>query len=237
MSGEFASGGERGTATCDLPLVTKFFMFITFEGPEGSGKTTQIKLLADFLSQQGYPVCLTREPGGTTIGNQIRACLHDVSNVAMLSTTEILLYSASRAQLVGEVIRPELAAGRIVLCDRYADSTLAYQGYGRGLSLAALHQITNFATDGLKPDLTFYLEVAVLAGLNRRASNALEMNRMDLQAIEFYERVTAGYETLMAEEPARWVRVDGSRPVMVVQEELRRIVSGRIHPKNKQDED
>lgn len=203
-------------------------MFITFEGPEGSGKTTQIKLLADFLSQQGYSVCLTREPGGTGIGNQIRACLHDVANGAMLSTTEILLYSASRAQLVGEVIRPELAAGRIVLCDRYADSTLAYQGYGRGLSLAALQQITNFATGGLKPDLTLYLEVAVLAGLNRRASNALEMNRMDLQAIEFYERVTAGYETLMAQEPARWVRVDGSRPVMVVQEVLRQIVSGRL---------
>lgn len=205
-------------------------MFITFEGPEGSGKTTQIQLLADFLRQEGYPVCLTREPGGTAIGSQIRACLHDVANSAMLSTTEILLYSASRAQLVGEVIRPELAAGRIVLCDRYADSTLAYQGYGRGLSLAALQQITHFATGGLKPDLTLYLEVAVMAGLARRTTNALEMNRMDLQAIEFYERVTAGYQSLMAQEPARWVRLDGSRSVAVVQEAIRQIVSGRLAP-------
>lgn len=123
-------------------------MFITFEGPEGSGKTTQIKLLVTHLQEQGRQVIATREPGGTAIGDQIRACLHDVSNTAMTAAAELLLYSASRAQLVGELIRPALAQGSIVLCDRYADSTLAYQGYGRGLDVATLRQITRFATGG-----------------------------------------------------------------------------------------
>jgi dTMP kinase len=121
-------------------------LFITFEGPEGSGKSTQATWLAGALQAEGYEVLHTREPGGTPIGEQIRAVLHDVNNTAMLPTTEILLYSASRAQLVGEVIRPALARGAVVICDRYATSTLAYQGYGRGLDIQDLRRITEFAT-------------------------------------------------------------------------------------------
>jgi dTMP kinase len=117
-------------------------LFITFEGPEGSGKSSQIALLASFLQQRGFSVVTTREPGGTPIGDEIRACVHNVANTAMTPTAEMLLYSASRAQLVGQVIRPSLAAGQMVLCDRFADSTIAYQGYGRGLNLEQLHQVT-----------------------------------------------------------------------------------------------
>jgi dTMP kinase len=203
-------------------------MFITFEGPEGSGKTTQIRLLRDYLQQQGWSVVATREPGGTPIGDQIRACLHDVNNTAMTAAAELLLYSASRAQLVGELIRPALAQGQIVLCDRYADSTLAYQGYGRGLDLAALQQITQFATGGLQPDLTLFLDVAVEAGLARRQLGGDEMNRLDREAVTFHQKVRAGYFQLIAANPARWVIINAERPVPVIQAEIREIVRGRI---------
>lgn len=199
-------------------------MFITFEGPDGSGKTTQLTLLASFLQARGWSVVRTREPGGTSIGDQIRACLHDVHNTNMTPAAEILLYSASRAQLVGEVIRPALAAGRLVLCDRYADSTLAYQGYGRGLDLATLRHITHFATDGLQPDLTLLFDLDVAAGLNRRAAAQLEMNRMDRQALTFYERVQQGYRALAAAEPLRWQVVDAARPVEIIQAEVQQRV-------------
>ena len=153
-------------------------MFITLEGPEGSGKSSQIGLLADFLEQQGFSVVVTREPGGTLIGDQIRHVLHDVANTAMSPAAELLLYSASRAQLVHELIRPALAAGQVVLCDRYADSTLAYQGYGRNLNLTDLQTITQFATGGLKPDLTLLLDIDVERGLARRRDGGEEMNRL-----------------------------------------------------------
>jgi len=134
-------------------------VFITFEGPDGSGKTTQIRLLAEWLREQGHEVVLTREPGGTEIGDQIRTVLHDPYNTAMDARTEILLYSASRAQHVAQLIRPSLAAGKIIISDRYADSTLAYQGYGRGLDLEVLRAVTSFATGGLTPALTVYLNI------------------------------------------------------------------------------
>jgi len=203
-------------------------MFITFEGPDGSGKTTQITLLAAFLREQGFPVLTTREPGGTAIGDQIRGCLHDVGNTEMTAEAEILLYSASRAQLVQEVIRPALAAGKIVLCDRFADSTIAYQGYGRGLDLDALAFITRFATGGLKPDLTVLLTLDAEHGLRRRETDGAEMNRMDLQASPFYRRVQEGYEALAAAEPERWAIVDADRPADEVQQDVREIVSGRL---------
>ncbi|MCS7041134.1 MAG: dTMP kinase, partial [Caldilineales bacterium] len=147
-------------------------MFITFEGPDGSGKSTQIKLLAERLQAEGHNVLLTREPGGTEIGEQIRAVLHDLKNRAMHPRTELLLYSAARAQLVEQVIRPHLAAGGLILSDRYYDSTLAYQGYGHGLDLTALRQITTFATGGLTPDLTLFLDLDAELGLRRRQANA-----------------------------------------------------------------
>ena len=196
-------------------------MFITFEGSEGSGKTTQIQLLADYLRQQGQAVVVTREPGGTPIAEQIREVLHDVQNERMTAEAEILLYAAARAQHVGELIRPALAQGEWVLCDRFADSTMAYQGYGRGLDLATLRQITEFATGGLRPHRTFYFEIDVAVGLQRRRTGQLEMNRMDLQQQAFYDRVRAGYASLMAVEPERWVRVDGARPIETIHQELR----------------
>ncbi|MDX1662331.1 MAG: dTMP kinase [Candidatus Promineifilaceae bacterium] len=203
-------------------------MFITFEGPDGSGKTTQIAMLAAHLKQQGISVVTTREPGGTRIGDQVRGCLHDVHNTAMMPVAEILLYSASRAQLVGEVIRPALAAGKVVLCDRYADSTIAYQGYGRGLDLEALVYITDFATGGLRPDLTILLSLDISEGLRRRVTQGAEMNRMDLQAEAFYRRVQAGYRQLVAAEPERWVVVDGDQPPQIVQQEIQTIVAERL---------
>jgi dTMP kinase len=203
-------------------------MFITFEGSDGSGKSTQITLLTFHLRQLGYNVLTTREPGGTRAGEQIRTCLHDVDNTNMLAVTEVLLYSASRAQLVEELIRPALKSRQIVLSDRYSDSTLAYQGYGRGLDLAELTRITRFATGGLKPDLTFFLDITVEEGLNRRTANDAEMNRMDLQTIAFYRRVRQGYLELAAAEPRRWVVIDAGRPVELIQNDIRREVAARL---------
>ena len=156
-------------------------MFITLEGPEGAGKTTQLRALAGFLRDCGYDVVTTREPGGTPIGDQIRHVLHDTANTAMSPTAEMLLYAASRAQLVAEVIRPALVAGRVVLCDRYADSTLAYQGFGRGLDGDMLATLTAIATGGLRPDLTLLLDLDVVRGLARRRDEGEEMNRLDLK--------------------------------------------------------
>jgi dTMP kinase len=203
-------------------------MFVTFEGSEGSGKSTQILLLAGYLRGQGYDILTTREPGGTAIGEQVRSCLHDVANELMTPAAEVLLYSASRAQLVSEVIRPALAAGRIVLSDRYADSTLAYQGYGRQLDLGTLRTITNFATGGLKPGLTIFLDVNVQAGIERRTVGGDELNRMDLQALAFYERVRAGYLEMAAEDPTRWQVVDANRSVEAIQKDVRRLVEARL---------
>ena len=196
-------------------------MFITFEGPEGSGKSTQIRLLAAWLRAQGVKVVMTREPGGTAIGDQIRGVLHDVGNTAMSASAEILLYSASRAQIVSERITPALTAGKVVLCDRYFDSTYAYQGYGRGLDLDSLKLITEFATGGLTPDVTFMLDIDVERGIARRVDNDEEMNRLDLEAIEFHQRVRQGYYALIDLSPARWQVIDADRPIEVIQTELR----------------
>jgi dTMP kinase len=199
-------------------------MFITLEGPEGGGKTTQLRLLAAFLREQGYDVVATREPGGTSIGDQIRCVLHDTANTAMSPTAELLLYAASRAQLVDQVIRPALAAGQVVLCDRYADSTLAYQGYGRGLDLAMLATLATIATGGLQPDLTLLLDLDVERGLARRRDEGEEMNRLDLETVAFHRRVRDGYLALCAADPARWRLIDAGRPAADVQGDIEQIV-------------
>lgn len=203
-------------------------MFITFEGPEGSGKSTQIRLLAEFMRARGLSVEVVREPGGTPIGDQVRHVLHDTANTAMSPEAEVLLYSASRAQLVSQRIRPSLAAGRIVLCDRYADSTMAYQGYGRGLDLGMLAALTEIATGGLKPDLTLLLDLDVSAGLSRRRVRGEEMNRLDLEAVAFHERVREGYRLLANADPERWVRIQADRPVDVVAADIREAVLARL---------
>ncbi|HCB49968.1 MAG TPA: dTMP kinase [Chloroflexi bacterium] len=204
-------------------------MFITFEGSEGSGKSTQINMLAAYLRQQGYEVLVTREPGGTHIGEQVRQCLHDVKNKEMTAAAEVLLYSASRSQLVREVIVPALENGVIVISDRYADSTMAYQGYGRQLDLDALGTITYFATGGLKPDLTILFDIDVEEGLSRRSIGGVEMNRMDLQEIAFYKRVRNGYMELVKQEPERWVIVDAGRPLDEIQNDVRRSVKAKLN--------
>ncbi|MGB5058102.1 MAG: dTMP kinase [Candidatus Promineifilaceae bacterium] len=203
-------------------------MFITLEGPEGSGKSSQIGLLATYLRGQGLAVLQTREPGGTRIGDQIRACLHDVANGEMTAVTEVLLYAASRAQHVEELIRPALAAGKIVLCDRFADSTIAYQGYGRALNLSDLHTLTRIATGGLSPHLTILLDIDVERGLARRQSGGDEMNRLDLEAVSFHQRVRQDYHALAANDPQRWVTINADRPKTNVQADLQRVVMDRL---------
>jgi len=198
-------------------------MFITLEGPEGSGKSTQIKRLAKRLELMDYPVITTREPGGTPIGDQIRQVLVRMENKELHPRTEILLFLAARAQLVEQLIKPALQDGRIILCDRYGDSTLAYQGYGHGLDLDKLRQMLDFATDHLKPDLTILLDLDVKMGLMRKKAED-EWNRLDAYEVLFHERVREGYLNLAREEPERWRIVDASQGIDAVQEDLLRIV-------------
>ena len=200
-------------------------MFITFEGPEGSGKSTQIALLAGWLRERGMAVLTTREPGGTTIGDRVRAILLDHASSEMSPEAEVLLFSAARAQLVNEVIRPHLDAGGVVLCDRFADSTMAYQGYGHQLPLDKLAAITTFATGGLRPDLVAYLDIDVQSGLRRKQQHAEDdagqWNRMEAQTLAFHQRVRAGYLAMAAAAPACWLIVDSSQGVEEVQVALR----------------
>lgn len=203
-------------------------LFITFEGPDGSGKTTQARRLADYLLERGCDVLAVREPGGTSIGEQIRDVLHSLANKEMQPRAEILLYCAARAQLVDQVIRPHLQAGGVVICDRYADSTLAYQGYGRKLDLPTLRTILDFATSGLRPDITFYLDIPVEQGLGRRKAGGGEWNRMDDLAVEFHRRVRAGYLEMVAQDPARWVVIDAAREAETIAGKIRRVVESRV---------
>jgi dTMP kinase len=202
-------------------------LFITFEGSEGSGKSSQIVLLCGFLQQHGYDVLLTREPGGTDIGEQIRQVLSNLDNTAMHPRTETLLFQASRAQLVEQVIQPHLEKGGVVLCDRYADSTLAYQGYGYQRDLDQIRAIVRYATGGLAPHLTLFLDLEVEEGLRRRARGG-DLNRLDTYQVEFYERVRQGYLELAGLEPERWVIVDASRTRSQVQTDIREIVLNRL---------
>ena len=201
--------------------------FITLEGPEGGGKTTQARRLAEHLQARGFSVLFTREPGGTVIGDQIRRTLMDLGNTGMNPRTEFLLFSASRAQLVDEVLRPHLEAGGLVVCDRYFDASLAYQGHGHRLDLDTLRLVTRFATAGLTPDLTLLLDLPVDEGLHRKQHEG-EWNRLDAYAIEFHTRVRQGYLTLAASEPQRWVVIDATPSIEAVQEEIRRVVERRL---------
>ncbi|MBW6471790.1 MAG: dTMP kinase [Anaerolineaceae bacterium] len=206
-------------------------MFITLEGPEGSGKSSQLPILAEWLREQGYNVYTTREPGGTMISDQIRTILHDLENTAMHPRTEILLYLASRAQHVEEVIRPLLEKDTIVLCDRYADSTLAYQGYGHGVDIPTLKKLLDFSTGGLYPDLTILLDLDVEIGLERRKHSGGEWNRLDAYALAFHKRVREGYLTLVANEPQRWRMVDAAQTFDDVQNALRAVIKAEFSKK------
>ena len=193
--------------------------FITFEGPEGGGKTTQLRLLRWELEKQGRQVVATREPGGTAIGNAIRSILLDPSYETMSSRAEALLFNAARAQLLDEIVQPALSAGKIVLCDRFADSTLAYQGYGRNLSLTDLNLLIGYATQGVRPHLTIFLDIPVAAGLHRKSAGA-EWNRMEAEQLAFHQRVREGFYALVAAEPERWLVVDATQSIEQVQQEI-----------------
>lgn len=198
-------------------------MFITLEGPEGSGKSSQLPDLAEFLRGQGWDVLTTREPGGTPIGDQIRQILMRLDNQELHPRTEILLFLASRAQLVEQVIKPALREGKLVLSDRFGDSTLAYQGYGHGIDLATLRAMLAFATDNLKPDLTLLLDVDVEIGLQRKRKED-EWNRLDAYELAFHQRVREGYHELCRQEPERWRVIDAMQPKEAVQIALRQAV-------------
>ena len=203
-------------------------MFITLEGPEGSGKTSHIHPLVEYLREKGHIVFPTREPGGTSISEQIREVIHDLKNVEMHPRTETLLYQAARAQIVEQVIKPRLEAGEIVISDRYYDSTIAYQGYGHQQDLEQVRALVKYATDGLVPDLTVLLDVDVEVGLRRKKKNGIEWNRMDAHDIEFYKRVHAGYLQMVQQEPGRWVVIDAGKEWDFVQEELKKVVEAKL---------
>jgi dTMP kinase len=201
--------------------------FTTIEGPDGSGKSTQARLLADHLASQGYDVLFTREPGGTEIGDQIRRVIMSLDNKRMSPQAEFLLFSASRAQLVRDVIQPKLAAGGVVVCDRFYDSSLAYQGYGHQLDLDQLRSVTQFVTGGLVPDLTLLLDLPSEEGLNRRKEAGL-WNRLDDYDLAFHERVRAGYLRLAQAEPQRWVVIDATRSKAEIQSDMQQAVLSRL---------
>jgi len=198
-------------------------LFVTLEGPEGGGKTTQQALLRDYLQAQGFEPLLVREPGATPVSERIRDLLLDNLTGDLEPRTEALLFCAARAELVARTLRPALQAGRIVICDRYADSTLAYQGYGKGLSLPELDQVNDFATGGLKPHLTFCLDVPVEVGLHRKRQIAQinTVDRIERMDLDFHRRVRQGFLELVAKEPQRWRLIDATEPPEVVAAAIR----------------
>ena len=183
-------------------------LFITFEGTDGAGKTTQIQRLTADLRQTGYDVCLTREPGGTPISEQIRDMLLNPDHSEMAATTELLLYAASRAQHVSEVIKPALEAGKVVISSRFADAMVVYQGYGRGLDLERINHLNRIATDGVTPDVTFVLDLPVEIGLQRVQNSRGELDRLEREKIEFHRRLREGYQILAKQEPQRLKIID-----------------------------
>ena len=204
-------------------------MFITLEGPEGSGKTSHIPHLVEFLREKGHTVFPTREPGGTSISEQIRDILHDMKNAEMHPRTETLLYQAARAQIVEQVIKPRLDDGEIVISDRYYDSTIAYQGYGHQQNLDEIRALVKYATGGLTPDLTILLDLDVEVGLKRKTQNEVEWNRMDAYTVEFHRRVRAGYLEMVKTEPKRWVVVNSEQAWESVQAELRKVILEKLN--------
>jgi dTMP kinase len=181
--------------------------FITFEGPEGAGKTTQIKRVHQYLQKRRVPCLVVREPGGTIIGDRVREILLDPGRSEMKWKTEVLLYASSRAQLVNEVIRPHLDQGFVVLCDRYIDSSLAYQGYGAEKDVEEVRKLNQWATDGLMPDRTYLLDIPVEVGRKRLLSRGGKKDRMELKEKMFHERVRKGFRQIASKEPSRFCTI------------------------------
>lgn len=202
---------------------------IVFEGVEGCGKTTQMQLCSEWLQSLGVSVVLTREPGGTELGLHLRRLLLSKSeNTLIAEVTELLLYAADRSQHVEQELKPNLAGGKFILCDRYTDSTIAYQGYGRGLSMSLIHQLNYIATGGKTSDLTIWLDVDVEVGLARKRGGEVGLDRIEQEAIAFHRRVQQGYTELAASHPERIFRVDGSLDQETVQQTIQGILSDRL---------
>ena len=196
-------------------------LFITLEGPEGSGKSSALKIVTEKLKELNYSVVITREPGGTPISEQIRNVILDKNNTLMDSRTEALLYAASRRQHLVEKIWPSLKEGKIVFCDRYLDSSLSYQGYARGLGVEEVLKVNEYATEGTFPDITFLFDIAPEIGLERISRNSSrEVNRLDVEKLSFHKKVRAGYLELSKRFPNRYIVIDASSPLEKVADEV-----------------
>lgn len=195
-------------------------MFITFEGGEGAGKSTAIKKIVEKLQKEGREIVLTREPGGTPIGEEIRSIILDKKNTDMDVRTEALLYAASRRQHIVQKIIPSLKEGKMVLCDRFLDSSLAYQGYARGIGIDKVYEMNQFATEGVEPDLTLFFDLDPEEGLRRiAANNNREVNRLDVEKLSFHQKVREGFLLLAKKFPHRFVVIDASQNVQKVFED------------------
>ncbi|MDQ3811100.1 MAG: dTMP kinase [Chloroflexota bacterium] len=221
------AAGDMGASSA-RPVRSGFFL--TFEGIEGSGKSLQARLLVERLARNGIDALHTREPGSTPLGDHLRELVLVRDDLRPDARAEALLMCTSRAQLVAEVISPALASGRVVVCDRFADSTLVYQGFGRGLDIAELCSVISFATAGLRPDMTLLLDVPVETGLRRKHAQPAHSawNRFEAEAAAFHERVRAGYRTLAAQEPLRWRCFDAQQTPAVLAEDIWRAVAPAV---------
>ncbi|RII27601.1 MAG: dTMP kinase [Geobacter sp.] len=207
--------------------------FITFEGSEGCGKTTQIRILADRLKAIGHGVITTREPGGCPIADKIRGILLDAENGALTPLSELLLYAAARSQHMAEVVKPALACGHVVLCDRFTDATVAYQGYGRQLDRETIDRLNVLATGGIRPDITVLLDCPVEIGLKRamariNTTSGAREERFELEAMEFHRRVRSGYLELAAREPERFIVINGAAGVEETSVEIEAAILARL---------
>ncbi|MBI3577060.1 dTMP kinase [Candidatus Gottesmanbacteria bacterium] len=202
--------------------------FITFEGGEGAGKSIQVEILVSHLHEEGYAVLVTREPGGTRIGEQIRTITHSQENVDLDPVAEAYLMAAARAQHVRQIIAPVLEAGKIVVCDRFVDSSLAYQGYGRKLGVDVVEELNALAVNGAKPDCTIFLNIAPDIGMKRRNKSRKPSDRLDVQRLDFYQRVHDGYLVLAKREPSRYVVIDASKSIEGVAAQIWNVVKTKL---------
>ncbi|WP_155964491.1 dTMP kinase [Streptococcus ruminantium] len=208
--------------------MTKGF-FITFEGPDGAGKTTVLQELLPALREFGLEVVTTREPGGVAIAEEIRNIILNPANTEMDDKTELLLFIAARRQHLKEKILPPLTQGKLLLIDRFIDSSIAYQGFGRGLDVADINWLNQFATDGLKPDLTLYFDIDTEEGLARIARNAnRDVNRLDMEKVDMHKRVRQGYLSILEQEPERFVKIDASQPLEAVIADALAVIKKRL---------